>query len=667
MTYFSEATQPVSILLVDDRPENLLALEATLETLGQNLVQARSGEEALRHLLHRDFAVILLDVQMPGIDGFETATLIRERERSRQIPIIFLTAFSISDQFVFRGYSLGAVDYLLKPIDPGILLSKVRVFVELYRKNAEIERQAARLAAVNSQLAKSEERLQDFLDHAKDLIEIISPEGRLTYVNRAWQDTLGYDGSALDRIGSLEVIHPDDRERFAAAMEMAKRSRGNQELETVFVTASGREVSVEGSLNCRFEGGRPQEIRCIFHDITERKQAEQARSQVLYEQVARQQAEAASLMKDEFLAMVSHELRTPLNAMLGWSRLLRTRQMDEQTNSRALEAIERNARLQAQLIEDLLDISRIVTGKLHLELEPIQPIDAINAAIDALRFAAETKAISFETEFGPGTGPFLLDTNRLQQIVWNLLSNAVKFTPVGGRVGVRLRRSGDHLELQVSDNGVGIDPEFLPYIFDRFRQADSSTTRSHSGLGLGLSIVRHLVELHGGTVHAYSAGENLGTSFVVELPAVDPPIQEPPVDNGSLAESPAGGPLAGLRILLVEDETDAREFIALTLRQMGVEVTASASAAEALSALEQDTFAVIVSDIGMPGEDGYTFIRRVRQQGYGTPAIALTAYTRREDRLKALKAGFQRHLPKPVEPGELSAVIASLAVEHSNC
>jgi hypothetical protein len=512
----------VNVLLVDDRPENLLALEAILQTLDVTLVKANSGEDALRRLLHDDFAVILLDVQMPGIDGFDTAALIRERERSRHTPIIFLTAFSVSDQFVFRGYSLGAVDYLFKPIDPGILLSKVRVFTELAARTAEVQRQAVELATLNAQLARSEERLQDFLDNASDFIGIVDLDGHFTYVNRAWREALGQSSAWLQGAACLDFVHPDHQANFVEAMETVCRTRGNQHLETMFLGSDGREIAAEGSLNCRFERGQPQEVRCLFHDVSERRQAELTRAQLLYEKVAREQAEVANRMKDEFVAMVSHELRTPLNAMLGWARFLRTRRTDGETLARALEVIERNTRLQAQLVEDLLDISRMVTGKLSLELRATEPAEAITSALEAIAEAAQARSIVIETEIEADLEPIVIDVNRLSQVAWNLLSNAVKFTPPGGRVQVRLTRAGEAIELQVIDTGIGIAPEFLPYVFERFRQADSSSTRAHGGLGLGLAIVRHLVELHGGTIRAESPGINQGAVFTVRIPAVRP-------------------------------------------------------------------------------------------------------------------------------------------------
>ncbi len=372
-------------------------------------------------------------------------------------------------------------------------------------------------------------------------------------------------------------------------------------------------------------------------------------------------------MKDEFLATLSHELRTPLNAILGWGQVLRAGKLDEASAARALETIERNARAQAQLIADLLDISRIITGKLRLELKPVELHRVIEAALDSAGPAAGAKDIQLAVSLDPLTIPVLGDADRLQQVVWNLLSNAIKFTPRGGRIEVRLRESIPNAVIRVTDTGVGIRADFLPHVFDRFRQAESSPTRSHGGLGLGLSIVRHLIELHGGAVEVDSPGEGQGASFTVKLPqraelAEEPPLEQRPASARfwSLPEL-----LSGLRVLVAEDEKDTRDLLVTVLEQCGAEVTAAESVPEALAAFDRTSPDVLVSDIGFPGEDGYSLIRKVRarQPGKGgrVPAAALTAYARPEDRQRAFEAGFQTHLAKPVDPSELITTVARLA------
>ncbi|MGH9901582.1 MAG: ATP-binding response regulator [Pyrinomonadaceae bacterium] len=416
----------------------------------------------------------------------------------------------------------------------------------------------------------------------------------------------------------------------------------------------------------------------VVEDVTERvtREAElqsqiEERARLLgREQAARKEAEEANRLKDEFLATISHELRTPLTAILGWSNMLSAGGLDEAAAARALETIHRNARAQNQLISDLLDISRIITGKLRLDIRTVELPPLIEAAAESVRPAAEAKNIRLQTLLDPQAGPISGDADRLQQVVWNLLTNAVKFTPKGGRVQVRLQRINSHVEIAVSDSGIGVSLEFLPHVFDRFRQADAATTRTHGGLGLGLSIVRQLVELHGGTVHAASEGEGKGTTFTVSLPFLairsEPGAAErvhPAVSDSGLLDCPPS--LEGLRVLVVDDEADTRELLRAVLESCGSEVTTAASAAAALEALERERPDVLVSDLGMPEEDGYSLIAKVRAlpagRGGQTPAAALTAYTRAEDRMRVLRAGFQIHLPKPVEPAELVTVVANLA------
>ena len=382
------------------------------------------------------------------------------------------------------------------------------------------------------------------------------------------------------------------------------------------------------------------------------------------------QAEDSSRLKDEFLATISHELRTPLTSILGWSRMLRSHQLSEEDYAKALETIERNAHSQAQLIDDLLDVSRIITGKLRMDVRPTNLNDVIEAAIEALKPAAVAKGVRIQKIMDTGVVSVSGDPVRLQQVVWNLLSNAIKFTPRGGRVQVRLERVNSHIEIVVSDTGQGISPDFLPYVFDRFRQADQRTSRQHGGMGLGLSIVRHLVELHGGSVKAESAGEGQGSSFTVQLPVA--PVYEVdqsagrvhPAARDLLPDAQGGDRLDGLKILIVDDEPDTRDMLKAGLSRCGAEVVAASSASEAFAKLGADLPGLLISDIGMPGEDGYEFIGRLRKlpvkDGGNIPAIALTAYARVEDRMKALRAGYQMHVPKPVDLAELVAVAASL-------
>ncbi len=425
-----------------------------------------------------------------------------------------------------------------------------------------------------------------------------------------------------------------------------------------------------------------QQARSLQREIAERKEAEEAlraaleeRERLLVsEQIARAEAESANRLKDEFLATVSHELRTPLTAILGWTHMLRHGALDEATAARGLETIERNAQSQAQLVEDILDVSRVITGKLRLNIGQVDAASVVNEAIDSVQLAADTKGIKLEVRLDPSARHVAGDASRLQQVVWNLLSNAIKFTPAGGRVEVRMERAGSDAQIRVSDTGCGIAPDFLPFIFDRFRQADGSTMRCHGGLGLGLAIVRHLVELHGGTVHASSEGEGRGSTFTIRLPLAAPERARgrradaaaasviPSEDAGARAPS-----LEGVRVLLVDDDEDTLQMLAHLLTEYRAAVQTATDAAQALEALRWFKPDVLVSDLAMGGEDGYSLINKVRrlsdEDGRHTPAVALTAYVRVEDRARALSAGFNVFVPKPVEPCELVTAIANLA-EH---
>ena len=517
----------VNVLLVDDHPENLIALEAILDGLGQNLVKASSGEEALRCLLNQDFAVILLDVQMPGMDGFETATLIRQRERSRQTPIIFLTAFSTNENLMFKGYSLGAVDYLLKPIDPAILNSKVSVFVDLFKKNLEVQHQAAQLAAMNAELKQSEERFRTLSACSPVGIFLTDTSGRCTYSNPRFQAICGFI-TAETWLGEFaKLTLPEDRDTLLIEWPdyILQGQPNSGEFRIYQPNQSLRWVHIRTAPMLSDNGTLLGHVGTI-EDITERKQAEAVREQFIREHAARQQAEEANRMKDEFLAILSHELRTPLNSILGWSRLLVTKNFDETTRIKALETIERNARSQARLVNDILDVSQIIQGNLRLSTQPVNLQNLIEVTVETARLQAEEKSIEIQTNLHPTALRVSGDPERLRQVLANLLSNAIKFTPESGLIEIKLELrettetsiSNQYAQLQVIDQGIGITPEFLPHVFDSFRQGNSTISRPYGGLGLGLAIARHLVELHGGTIKAESEGEGKGATFTIDLP-----------------------------------------------------------------------------------------------------------------------------------------------------
>ncbi|MFP5285639.1 MAG: response regulator [Thermoanaerobaculia bacterium] len=456
------------------------------------------------------------------------------------------------------------------------------------------------------------------------------------------------------------------KERYPDCPVIMFTSSGTEEV-AVEAMKSGLDDYVVKSLRSYVR--LPFALRTALRRAAERREIDQERARLLAaEREARAAAEAAGMMKDEFLATLSHELRTPLNAIVGWVRLLRSGSLDPEKTVRALETIERNANSQARLIEDLLDVSAIISGKMGLELRPIRLAPVLEAALDAVRPAAESKSVRLERSFGPEADLVQGDPDRLQQVVWNLLANAVKFTPEGGVVRTTLEQWGGRVRIVVSDTGRGIDPAFLPFVFEPFRQADGSLTRSHGGLGLGLAIVRRLVELHGGTVSADSPGPGGGATFIVEIP-LRPEIEERREKNRWESGEPGGlecpPQLHGLRILVVDDEGDARELLATLLRDCSAEVEACASVREALAAFERFRPEVLISDLAMPEEDGYDLIRQVRalppDAGGRTPAVALSAYARAEDRRRALLAGFNIHVAKPVDPAELLVVVASLA------
>jgi PAS domain S-box-containing protein len=539
----------------------------------------------------------------------------------------------------------------------------------------ENRRQAEALLRARENALESEARFRIVADAAPVLIWMAGPDKLCDWFNRPW---LAFTGRTLEQEagnGWLEGVHPDDLDGFLETYAAAFDARQPFSLEYRLRHHDGEYRWLLDNGTPRFgPGGELSGYIGSGFDITDRRQAEQERTNLLEEtELARRAAEAASRSKDEFLATVSHEVRTPLNAILGWAQLLLTGELEAEKVRRGLETISRNAKLQAQLIDDLLDVSRIISGKMRLDVRPLDLVMVIDAALEAIQPAVEAKQIRLRKVLDPLTGLVAGDPARLQQVVWNLLSNAVKFTPRNGSVEVRLERVSSHLEIIVADNGPGIPADFLPHVFDRFRQHDASTTRRQGGLGLGLAIVRHLVELHGGSVWAKSPGEGQGSTFVVRLPVS---IAHLTPDDGQRVHPRAdssGDPrqddgflnLRGIRVLVVDDEPDARETLEQILEHCGAEVITVSSAAEALKALESWRPDVLLSDIGMPGEDGYGLIRRVRalptERGGRTPAAALTAFARGEDRRRALNAGFQIHVSKPVEVNDLAAVVASLA------
>ena len=677
-----EQDDKVRLLIVDDKPETLLALEMILEDLNQEVVKARSGKEALRRLLGEDFAVILLDINMPGMDGFETAKLIRQRKRSQHTPIIFLTAFS-DEIYIERGYSLGAVDYILAPVVPEILRAKVSVFAELHRKTQQLRRQANSLEQRATQLHKlTEASLAITSAPSLESIRQVLEEWARTLVG-ANRSSAIFDLDGLSQAGSP---HLD----AALLQELETVVRTNKPLrlpgqitredaESPFAEEHGRSMGqIIVPLVAR--GGQNMGLLYVSDktsgEMTEDDEAIMVQlgqiASIAMENVISAHAREANRIKDEFLATLSHELRSPLNAILGWTRILRSDKLPESDVARALDVIERNVTAQTKLIEELLDVSRITAGKMQLTLRPIALATVVQTVVDSVQPVAEKHGVQVSSLLD-ASADITGDADRLQQAVSNLLDNAIKFTPSGGRIDVSLERIDSTARLRVTDSGQGIHPEFIPHVFDCFRQGDSTSTRKHGGLGIGLAVVRHVVKLHGGAVSAESDGLGRGSTFTIELPLRStircdfqskPAVSyQPPIPAHWLRD------LNGLRIVLVDDDKDARDVITECLVRCRAEVTAVASAKEALESVRSTSPDVLISDISMPHEDGYALIRAVRglrpEDGGSIPAVALTAYAGPVDRARLLSAGFQMHLAKPIDPTQLPSLLVGLGKRTS--
>ena len=506
------------------------------------------------------------------------------------------------------------------------------------------------------------------VDSSDDAIITKTLDGTITSWNASASRLLGY--TAAEIIGQpITVLIPPDRwEEERDIIRNLRAGNRIEHYETVRVTKNGRLIDVALTISpVRDQTGQIVGASKILRDITERKRIEREleellaeRDQILEsERAARGQAERLSASKDEFLALLSHELRTPLNAILGWTEILRRASSTHADLEKGLVVIERNVRAQTQLVDDLLDMSRIISGQMRFDVQPVMPYAFVQGAIESARPAADARGVRLEAILDPAAGPVSADANRLQQVVWNLISNAIKFTPRGGHVQVTLERVNSNIEICVADSGIGIQPDFLPHIFERFRQADATTTRNYGGLGLGLSIVKQIVELHGGTVAANSDGEGQGAIFRVKLPLA---VSEHPRSSQRLSVPWVNADLSNLKVLIVDDDPDSRDLVHRLLSDCGATVTGAASAAEALAATHNQRPDILISDIGMPEIDGYQLLRSLRTNSeIRFPAIALTAFARPEDRTRALLAGYVAHVAKPVEAAELIATVAAVS------
>jgi signal transduction histidine kinase/ActR/RegA family two-component response regulator len=592
------------------------------------------------------------------------------------LPIIVLSR-SGTESLVLASIlaSLGNVSVMERPVRVSTFLSVVRSALRARERQYQVREQFAIRERTEEILRRTREQQQLVVRGANVGIWYCP----LPFDVLIWDQTVKeHFHLAADATVTVETfyerLHPDDRERTRQAIDKSIAERAPYDIDYRTVSSNGSHVKWIRASGRGFydDDGKPLRFDGITIDMTERVAAQLERERLLEsERAARLEVERASRMKDEFLATLSHELRNPLNAILGWSQLLKSAPLPPEEVAEGIEIIERNARAQTQIIEDLLDMSRIISGKVRLDVRQIDLAAVVRDAIETVKPAADAKDIRIQPVLDPAAGPVSGDPNRLQQVFWNLLSNAVKFTPKGGAVQIVLERINSHLEVSVVDSGEGIPEDFLPHVFDRFRQADATTTRRHGGLGLGLAIVRQLVELHGGSVRALSDGPGHGATFVVMLPLAalharpHPPRERRHPAASVEVPSDACADIANLRVLVIDDEPDSRALLRRLLEECDAHVIDAPDAEEAFQLVKSEQPDVIVSDIGMPGEDGFSFIRRVRalpaEQGGAIPAIALTAYARAEDRIKVMMAGFQHHLAKPVEAAELVAVVASLA------
>jgi PAS domain S-box-containing protein len=639
-----------TVLVVDDNPVTRYSTARVLRAAGFRTAEAGSGGEALE-LAGQGMAAVVLDVHLPDIDGFEVCRTIRGRADIALLPVVHLSAEYIRNEDRVAGLNAGADGYLIHPVEPAVLVATLQALI--------------RARTAEEQQRRSEQRFRAIYDQAQSGIALVDAEGRFADANPAMLHILRRErGELLGR--TVESLVPTEwqalaRERFS--------SRGGDTAwrgEFPLLRADGNVVPLEWSISVQVDPG----VRVATAiDVSERYVLERRRRDVLErEQAARVVAERHSRTKDDFIAVLSHELRTPLNAIVGWVHILKRRGITPE-GLRGIEAIERNAKTQARIISDILDVSRINSGKLRLDREWADMQELIASAIESLAGSLVERRIEVDADLGGASQPAWLDPARYQQIFWNLMTNAIKFSPEGGRVQVTLKCEGGRLELEVRDFGQGIKPDFVPHLFDRFTQSDAPGNRSHGGLGLGLSIVKHLVDLHGGTVSAHSDGVGTGTTMRVVLP-VEPPshavVDEPETEAGGLEPATESDvqALQGVRVLLVEDDREACEMMTLVLADRGAVVRTAFDFDMALAALAQEQPDALVSDIGLPGRDGYELLRRVRQleaaQGAPRlPAIALTAFSRPEDRRKALDAGYDMHLTKPLRPHQLLEAIAA--------
>ncbi|MBD0263769.1 MAG: response regulator [Tolypothrix sp. Co-bin9] len=652
--------KPLHVLIVEDSEDDMIVLLHILEQNNYDVIYLRveTSADMSAALDSQPWDVIICDYVIPGFGAPKALSLLKEKQLD--IPFIIVSG-TITEETAVTSLKAGASDFVLKERMVRLVPAIEREIREAHIRQKQRQTEAVlqqteqqlRLALKTAKLGSWELNLQTNVLSASDQYKLnfgLSPDADFSY------QTL------------ISRIHPDDQAWVQSAIKQAIANDTDYDVEyrNIWADNTIHWVLVRG--RCIYDlVGNPLRMVGMSMDITDRKRTEVEREELLRRSLAAQeQAETANRIKDEFLAVLSHELRTPLNPIIGWTSLLRTKKFDPETTDRALETIERNAKLQAKLINDLLDISRILRGKLSLTVMPVNLETVISSALETLQLAAQAKSLQIQTVNASSVGVVKGDEARLQQVICNLLSNAIKFTESGGIIQVSLTKVGKYAQIKIKDSGKGINASFLPYVFDHFRQEDSATTRKFGGLGLGLAIARQIVELHGGTLIADSAGVGEGATFTVEIPLLQTSNE---IASAKIAPQ-FKVDLNGIKILVVDDDADSREFLNFVLGQEKAIVTTVSSGFDALELFERSIFDIVVSDIGMPGMDGYMLMRELRrlttQQGKSIKAIALTAYAGELDRQQAKEAGFQRHLAKPIEIGELVNAIGTLMGRNLN-
>ena len=634
-----------SVLVVDDNAATRYATSHVLKAVGYGVMTAASGYEALDTAQRERPDLIVLDINLPDIDGFQVCRELRARPETRRTPITYLSATFVDDADKILGVDAGADGYLTHPVEPPVLIATVRALLRARRAEDAVQESEARFKAV--------------FDWAMNGIALLTEDLVFLDVNPAMSHMLERERGAI--VGRhLSVFSLSDRGIDIAGMTAALNETGQWRGTAPLLSASGGHVELEWHVS-RDSGGHNR--LAIVSDVTQRVAAEAERERLLgLERLARAEAEDANRLKDDFLAALSHELRTPLNAIVGFSRLLQRSPLiaNDADALNRVNAIERNAWVQARLISDLLDVSRITAGKLELDRQRLSPTDAVAAALASVQGLSKLKGVTINAELDRDVEPIWWDPSRFQQVVWNLVDNAVKFSSRGGVVDVHLTQTPTAVEFSVTDHGQGISAEFLPHVFERFRQEQSSARRGYGGLGLGLAIVHELVTAHGGTISVTSGGEGQGATFLVRLPRM---FVAGGIADGAVHSHATGLDLAGKRILVVEDNEDARALLLEVLGEMQGDVRGVASVAQALETLDAFDPHLLISDLAMPGSDGFDLIREVRNRGWNAqrlPAVALSAFAREEDRQRALAAGYQLHVGKPPDLAALMIQLAGL-------